>query len=59
MNRILFLNIKHNGKVKKFQWRSKFDANDFYALIASVFHIKEKIIGIKNSDSYLIPIHFY
>jgi len=41
MNQILFLTIKHNGKIKKFQWQSKFDANDFYALIASAFHIKE------------------
>ena len=51
MNRVLVLNIKHNRKIKKFQWRNKFDSNDFYALIASVFHIKEKIIGIKNKES--------
>ena len=54
MNRILVLNIKHNRKIKKFQWRNKFDANDFYALIASVFHIKEKIVGIKNKDSLFL-----
>ena len=48
MNKILVLNIQHNHKIKKFQWRNKFNANDFYALISSVFHLKEKIIGIKN-----------
>jgi len=35
------INIVHNQKVRKFQWRNNFTAKDFIYLIQSTFNISE------------------
>lgn len=41
--------IKHNNRVKKFQWRHNYNPIDFQKLLANVFKVKEKILGLKDT----------
>ena len=56
MNPTLCLNIRFQNKIKKFPWRQKYSQNEFSALIANCFNIKnsDKILGLKDSHGKII-----
>jgi len=40
--------ITHNQQKKKFQWKKNYNPEELLNLLASVFKVKEKIIGLKD-----------
>lgn len=40
--------VTHNGIKKKFQWKRNYNPQDFLSLLSSLFHTKERIVGLKD-----------
>ena len=50
MSSFHFLSIRYGDKVKKFQWRKAYSPTEFVSLLANVFKIDRKILGLRDSE---------